>query len=215
MLDSSPKKQFDGHQCTAEFVLSPSILCKTSQEMASFHPMKPHILWLILGVVLFSGCQKSGYEVGGWASPAAKQSIGEPFADFRLASSSPSPTWIRNQDVLGKPVLLIFWATWCQPCLQKARELKTHKERLDNMGVQLLSISVDENPAGVPMVQKSLGMDWPVAIGGLALFDQLGLDALPQAFLLDAKGVVLDAYTGANPLPDELDAIEKTLQTSR
>src|SRR5262245_56413593 len=71
----------------------------------------------------------------------------EPAAAFRLAS--PDGKTLALDDQRGKVVVLNFWATWCEPCLEEMpafeRVARTYRER----GLVVLAISVDREGVSV------------------------------------------------------------------
>ena len=44
----------------------------------------------------------------------------------------------------GRRLLLNFWATWCPPCREELRDLRSHQEDLEDLGATILAISVDD-----------------------------------------------------------------------
>jgi peroxiredoxin len=46
----------------------------------------------------------------------------------------------------GKVLVLNFWATWCQPCVQEIPSLNAFQRRFAKSGVVVVAVSVDKNP---------------------------------------------------------------------
>ena len=54
---------------------------------------------------------------------------------------------IALQDYQGQVVYISFWASWCKPCLKNFKEYAALRQRLQNMGVVLLNVSIDDTEA--------------------------------------------------------------------
>jgi peroxiredoxin len=46
----------------------------------------------------------------------------------------------------GKVLVLNFWATWCQPCVQEIPSLNAFQRRFANSGVVVVAVSIDKSP---------------------------------------------------------------------
>ena len=72
---------------------------------------------------------------------------GEPAAEFSVAT--PDGAALRLGDLRGKVVLLNFWATWCEPCLEEMPAMERLARTFRERGLAVLALSVDREGASV------------------------------------------------------------------
>ena len=69
------------------------------------------------------------------------------------------------EDHLGtNPIVIIFWATWCDPCKQQMPVYQALYERFQEDGLQVVAISMDgpESVSRTTGVVRRLGLTYPV-----------------------------------------------------
>ena len=89
----------------------------------------------------------------------------------------------------GKPVLLNFWASWCEPCRTEMPSLELLATRHERVGLTVLAVNYRE---GRPAIQRFLGLQ-PVSLP--ILLDREGDAAaawtprvFPTTVLIDRRG---------------------------
>src|SRR5687768_12747369 len=107
-------------------------------------------------------------------------------ADFEV-SDTVGRIW-RSNDLLNKITVVDIWATWCPPCLKEHPTLQAFYERtrlVSNM--QLLTISLDEDPRRVRSYMTKRGYTFPVLVSDVAneLFSLDG--GIPKTFVIDDR----------------------------
>ncbi|RMH17253.1 MAG: TlpA family protein disulfide reductase [Acidobacteria bacterium] len=132
----------------------------------------------------------------------------------RLHPGAPSPPFtlaaldgasFDSRSLAGRPAVLNFWATWCQPCWREIPELQA----LAREGrVAVVSIALDEEGARTvaPFVARR-GIDYPVLLGDQELFRRFDGLTIPYTLLLDPAQRVARIYRG----PTSRAAIEADL----
>lgn len=97
----------------------------------------------------------------------------------------------------GKVVVIDFWATWCQPCIDAMPYMKQVYAEYEGKGVEFVGISMD-----LPMAQggldnlnqfvKDFEVPWPQYYAGEdpVVTQKYKVDKLPTMFILDKKGVI-------------------------
>jgi len=101
----------------------------------------------------------------------------------------------------GKVVLLDFWATWCASCELEMPRFVAWQTQYGPRGLQIIGISMDDDPALARRLYKKMKLNYPVAMGDEKL-GQLygGVLGLPLAFLIDSQGKVQAQFRGETDL---------------
>jgi Peroxiredoxin len=139
----------------------------------------------------------SGTEVNGVG-------IGQSAPDFVGADDGTEPLLtdldgnrVRLGDFAGKPLWIVFWATWCTPCQEEAADIRAayHAHRGEDLAV--LAIDIQEPAAAVREYALSHDLDYRIGLDPTAAVKALyGGLGLPSHFFLDGNGVIRDRYFG-------------------
>jgi thiol-disulfide isomerase/thioredoxin len=101
----------------------------------------------------------------------------------------------------GRPLVINFWARWCDPCRREIPDLIGERARLKRQGLEVIGIGIEDDAVAVKEFVKANGIDYPVLLAkseGMALLQALGnLSAgLPYTLVLDRQGRVLTRRLG-------------------
>ncbi len=101
-------------------------------------------------------------------------------------------------DLLGQPVVLEFFATWCPSCEENAQHLREVKDRFGDE-VAIVSIGVDpwEEGASFQRFIADHDITWPVIVdeeGGLS--SAYGVGSLSTEVLVDPDGFIVHTEAG-------------------
>ena len=112
--------------------------------------------------------------------------LGKAFPVKSLVFVDPAP------DLAGKAAIIEFWATWCGPCVKMIPHLNELYGKYKAKGLVVVGVSQDFDKGDIAPFRKKTPIDYPVAFDeDMKLGAQLGIDALPWAFVLDRKGKVV------------------------
>lgn len=118
-------------------------------------------------------------------------------------------------DLLGKVVVIDFWATWCKPCLQSLPHMKKIYAAYKDKGVEFVGISLDRpgTKAGLKAFIKKNGMGWIHTYSGKMWNDptarKYGISGIPAIWAIGRDGSVVSQNARA-----DLEAtIAKALKT--
>lgn len=110
--------------------------------------------------------------------------------------------------LVGRVVLVHYWATWCEPCKQDLQVLRELQTRYGKRGFSLVGVNLDSNPKVLAAFLRQTPLPWPQVqeAGGLdgRLAVEMGVLTLPTMVLIDQKGNVLNRSINVTELEGEL-----------
>ena len=96
----------------------------------------------------------------------------------------------------NKPTVLVFWASWCAPCIKEAPEVRrvadSYRERINVVGV-----NAGEAPSQARQAAGKMGISWPVVLdvdGGIQKAYQV--TGIPLVLIIDQDGLVRHRNNG-------------------
>jgi thiol-disulfide isomerase/thioredoxin len=113
----------------------------------------------------------------------------------------------------GKPVLIVFWASWATPVKQDLPELIKLYEKHKRDGLQIIGVNLDNERGEPDAFLKEHQVTWPQIFepGGMEsrLAVDYGIILLPSMFLIDSDGKVVNRNLRTSAEVDR--QLEKTL----
>jgi thiol-disulfide isomerase/thioredoxin len=103
---------------------------------------------------------------------------------------------IDSKDLQGKVLLVIFFATWCPPCMEEVPGLIDLQKELSRDGFSVVAFSIDEQgPRIVARMVKKLGVNYPVVMADENTVTGFGgIRGIPTSFLVNQKGDIVKRY---------------------
>jgi len=151
----------------------------------------------LTGIALASG-------EGARSGPAATAA---PHADpaaptFTLPALGHSGQRVSLSDYAGKPLIVNFFASWCDPC-KKETPLLARFYRTEHGKVALVGLDENDAASSALSFTHANGVTYPVGFDPqVTVASAYGVDALPQTFFLNAKHRIVDRIFGAVTLAD-------------
>ena len=97
----------------------------------------------------------------------------------------------------GRPIVLHFWADWCNYCEPELRDMEPIYQDLRTRGLEIYAINAGQDRETTAALVRKVGATYPTLLDeNSAIVDAYGVVGLPTTFFIDGKGVVRGKLTG-------------------
>jgi cytochrome c biogenesis protein CcmG/thiol:disulfide interchange protein DsbE len=166
---------------------------------------------LIPILVSLAGACLIGLLVYGISTQAASRTLDEQVA---RGEQPPAPDATRALPVLGgtgtgslaalkgKVVILNFWASWCAPCQEEAPLLEGAQKTLLQHGGTVLGVTYKDITSDSERFMREFHLTYPnLRDGGGSFASSYGTDQLPESFIINRRGNIVEISRGEIAAP--------------
>jgi len=127
--------------------------------------------------------------------------VGDSAPDFTITADNGRT--ITPSSFGGRLLVLNFWATWCQPCVEEVPSLDQFAKEMAGSGVVVLGVSMDTNPKLYQDFLSRTHVSFMTARDPTAKISQnYGTFKYPESYIIDSKGKVVQKIIGATDWTD-------------
>ena len=122
--------------------------------------------------------------------------VGDRPYDFTLADLEGSSVTLH--ELIGQPLILNFWATWCAPCRIEMPHLQNTFQARQADGLLLLALNQDEAIPDIDAFYEEFGLTFPALLDeGTRTAKNYGVGRiLPTTFFINAQGQITAVHRG-------------------
>ena len=137
--------------------------------------------------------------------------VNRPAPDFTLTTFK--GTTISLEGLMGKPVVINFWASWCPPCRIEAPLLERTWRAYKNRGVVFLGVDIQDREEDALNFIREFHITYPNGpdpTGEISI--DYGVSGIPVTFFISRKGEIVRRWVGAIEKEVLISAIEEILK---
>lgn len=168
------------------------------------------LVFILLALGLLAGIAAPG-QTNGTGAAAARE--------IRQIDLEGLKTLLKRNTKDGRPLLVNFWATWCDPCREEFPDLVKINDDYGDRKLSFVAVSLDDVAdlqSVVPKFLDEMKATMPVVLlnvndpePAIKLVDAAWDGQLPATFLYDKDGQVVFRHFGRINAKDLRDAIDK------
>lgn len=129
----------------------------------------------------------------------------KPFTAKNFSDGSP----VSLEDYKGKYLFIDFWATWCQPCVEKLPELTRLYGKVNKDSIDFVGIVGEDTDARLAKFLKKHPIAWPQIYSDSInkLVETYNIDGYPSTLLIAPDGTILDKNISGAKLQAKLSKL--------
>lgn len=118
---------------------------------------------------------------------------------------------ISSESSRGKVALIVYWATWCAPCLEEIPALIALRDEFGRQDVDIIGVSLDQATKDIDTFVSDREINYEIVRNTDSLDKAFGpIRYIPTIVVLDRNGKVQQRYTGLvgkNVLQDQIETL--------
>jgi len=144
------------------------------------------------------------------SAPPFGNEVGNRAPDFTLKNLDGESVTL--SDFLGKPVMLHFWLTGCQVCMEEMPRIQTAYDNLSADDIAILTVNVLGDPEEVRSFVENEGLTLPVLLDSDREADEeYKVPYFPTTYFIDAEGVISSIKESSFKSPEEIYSVVSSL----
>ena len=114
----------------------------------------------------------------------------------------------------GRPVIVNFWASWCEPCKDESPFLQSVYERYRGRGLVVLGVDAQDFDQDARRFAKRYGLAYPIVHDGSgSTLGRWGVTGFPETFFVDRQGrLVGERIQGGVDADRNRETFERSLE---
>lgn len=178
------------------------------------HSRGPSFKTILLPIVLIIAVAWAAlgflkHQIGSQPGPTGtiELKVGTTLPDLEFTSADGNKVLLSKAG--HKVVLINFWATWCEACMEEMPSLVKLREKFAPQGFEIFGVNLDENPEkAIASTTAEFGIRFPnFTDPDGRLGDLFDVHAIPLTLVIDSNRKVLEIVSG------ERDWMEKPFTT--
>jgi peroxiredoxin len=147
----------------------------------------------------------------GWLTGRSELAIGTPAPE--IEGQDVDGKVFKLSDYRGKVVALVFWATWCGPCMAQIPHERELVRKMEGRPFALLGVNCDHKPGEARAALAKEKITWPnwydgdPGEGKIAERYHIHTQGIPAVFVLDANGIIREKDVRGEALDRAIEAL--------
>lgn len=137
---------------------------------------------------------------------------------LQLAGPTIGGGFVNAEELIGKPLLVVFWTTQAQPFVRQLPALQELLSQIDSNRLSIISVNLDDddNESAVQTFLESNGLNWPTIFqtdsdkrgwnNPVAAY--YGIQSVPLYWVVSSKGNVVETATNVQQIEPLLQKLK-------